>query len=63
MVGRQGRLDAAHESAQQNKGPEGSWVHAYLHLKEVDQDNADYWYGRAESLFAESYWMRNGSAS
>ena len=56
-------MDAAHESAQQNKGPEGSWVHAYLHLKEVDQDNADYWYGRAESLFAGSYWMRNGSAS
>src|ERR1700722_14087594 len=37
----------AHESAQQDEGPEGSWVHAYLHRKEGDQDNAVYWYGRA----------------
>jgi hypothetical protein len=37
----------AHESAQQDEGPEGSWVHAYLHRKESDQDNAAYWYGRA----------------
>jgi predicted transcriptional regulator len=25
----------------------GSWVHAYLHRKEGDQDNAAYWYSRA----------------
>jgi len=37
----------AHESAQQDEGPEGSWVHAYLHRKEGDQDNAAYWYSRA----------------
>jgi hypothetical protein len=37
----------AHESAQQDEGPEGSWVHAYLHRKEGDQGNAAYWYGRA----------------
>jgi hypothetical protein len=37
----------AHESAQQDKGFEGSWVHAYLHRKEGDQSNAAYWYGRA----------------
>jgi len=37
----------AHESAQQDEGHEGSWVHAYLHRKEGDQDNAAYWYGRA----------------
>jgi hypothetical protein len=49
----------AHESAQQDEGPEGSWVHAYLHRKEGDQDNAAYWYRRAgkpvcrESLDAE----------
>ena len=30
----------AHESAQQDEGPEGSWVHAYLHCKEGDQGNA-----------------------
>jgi hypothetical protein len=37
----------AHESAQQDKGPEDSWAHSYLHRKEGDQGNADYWYGRA----------------
>ena len=37
----------AHESAQQDEGPEGSWVHAYLHRKEGDQDNAAYWHSRA----------------
>ena len=37
----------AHESAQQDEGPEGSWVHAYLHRKEGDQSNAEYWYRRA----------------
>jgi hypothetical protein len=37
----------AHESAQQDEGPEGSWVHAYLHREEGDEGNAKYWYGRA----------------
>jgi len=37
----------AHESAQQDEGPEGAWVHAYLHRKEGDSSNAAYWYRRA----------------
>jgi hypothetical protein len=37
----------AHESAQQDEGRDGSWVHAYLHRKEGDQSNAAYWYRRA----------------
>ena len=37
----------AHESAQQDEGPRGAWVHAYLHRKEGDQSNAAYWYSRA----------------
>jgi hypothetical protein len=37
----------AHESAQQDEGPSGAWVHAYLHRKEGDASNAEYWYGRA----------------
>ena len=37
----------AHESAQQDEGRDGAWVHAYLHRKEGDADNARYWYGRA----------------
>ncbi|HEX3106159.1 MAG TPA: hypothetical protein VHQ22_17090 [Terriglobales bacterium] len=38
----------AHESAQQDEGPAGSWVHAYLHRKEGDSSNASYWYNRAQ---------------
>src|SRR2546428_10449974 len=37
----------AHEAAQQNEGPAGAWVHAYLHRKEGDSSNAAYWYQRA----------------
>jgi hypothetical protein len=37
----------AHEAAQQDEGPRGSWVHAYLHRKEGDASNAAYWYGHA----------------
>lgn len=39
----------AHESAQQDQGPEGAWVHAYLHRKEGDESNSAYWYGRAKT--------------
>ena len=37
----------AHESAQQDDGPAGAWVHAYLHRKEGDASNAAYWYEMA----------------
>jgi hypothetical protein len=65
MVGRKRRLEdwkPAHESAQQDEGRDGSWVHAYLHRKEGDNNNAAYWYSRAgktvsrEPLDAE--WLR-----
>jgi hypothetical protein len=42
-----GDWNKAHESAQQDEGPAGSWVHAYLHRKEGDSSNAAYWYQRA----------------
>src|SRR5579872_363184 len=42
-----GNWTRAHESAQQDEGPEGAWVHAYLHRKEGDSSNAAYWYSRA----------------
>jgi len=42
-----GKWKQAHESAQQDEGPAGSWVHAYLHRKEGDSSNAAYWYRRA----------------
>jgi hypothetical protein len=37
----------AHESALQDEGPAGAWIHAYLHRKEGDSSNAAYWYQRA----------------
>jgi len=37
----------AHQLAQQDEGPAGAWVHAYLHRKEGDLSNAAYWYQRA----------------
>ena len=38
-----GDWNRAHESAQQDEGPRGAWVHAYLHRKEGDASNAAYW--------------------
>jgi len=42
-----GDWEQAHERAQEDEGPEASWVHAYLHRKEGDEENAAYWYRRA----------------
>lgn len=38
---------AAHETAQDIDDETGAWIHAYLHRKEGDQGNAEYWYRRA----------------
>jgi len=37
----------AHACAQADSGALGAAVHAYLHRKEPDLDNARYWYNRA----------------
>jgi hypothetical protein len=37
----------AHEIAQDIDTAGGAWVHAYLHRKEGDTENARYWYGQA----------------
>ena len=42
----------AHESAQRDEGPDGTWVHAYLHRKDGDLANAKYWYRRANRAAA-----------
>jgi hypothetical protein len=39
--------DTAHTIAQEVPTPAGSAVHAYLHRKEGDLSNAQYWYARA----------------
>jgi hypothetical protein len=49
-----GDWNRAHEAAQQDEGRNGSWVHAYLHRKEGDQSNAEYWYNRAGKRPANS---------
>lgn len=43
----QGNWHKAHHIAQDIETPDGAWVHAYLHRKEGDLWNADYWYRRA----------------
>lgn len=42
-----GDWNKAHECAQAQDDEVGAWVHAYLHRKEGDLDNAGYWYRRA----------------
>ena len=42
-----GNWTKAHECAQAQDDGDGAWVHAYLHRKEGDLGNADYWYRRA----------------
>lgn len=39
-----GNWSKAHEIAQEISSAEASWIHAYLHRKEGDLANADYWY-------------------
>jgi hypothetical protein len=42
-----GDWNGAHEIVQLINTQEAYWVHAYLHRKEGDIWNADYWYRRA----------------
>jgi hypothetical protein len=47
-----GEWDAAHGVAQAVEDESGAWVHAYLHRKEGDAQNAAYWYRRARQPVA-----------
>jgi hypothetical protein len=55
-----GDWNKAHEIAQEIADRSGSRIHAYLHRKEGDRGNAQYWYDRSgESLYEgslESEW-------
>ena len=42
-----GNWDNAHDAIQHIDTRNASWVHAYLHRKEGDIFNADYWYSKA----------------
>jgi len=44
----QGDWVKAHDFVDQLPGADAAWVHAYLHRKEGDLWNADYWYSKAK---------------
>jgi hypothetical protein len=62
-----GDWNEAHRVAQDvPDGQGGAWVHAYLHRKEGDGDNAAYWYRRAAQPIArdtlDEEWERIATA-
>lgn len=61
-----GHWDRAHALAQEVDDADGAWVHAYLHRKEGDGDNAAYWYDRARQPVAsdplDAEWTRIATA-
>lgn len=44
---RRGDWEEAHRIVMDESGEAEAWVHAYLHRREGDLPNADYWYRRA----------------
>ncbi len=42
-----GEWDKSHKLIQDLNDENAAWIHAYLHRKEGDNGNADYWYSRA----------------
>ena len=61
-----GNWDKAHELIQDLSDKNGSWIHAYLHRKEGDLFNADYWYSKAgkrrPSFSLEEEWEQLATA-
>ena len=45
-----GNWKKAHEIIQDIDDKSAYWIHAYLHRKEGDTGNADYWYSRAGKI-------------
>jgi hypothetical protein len=43
-----GDWNSSHEIIQNIEDKTAAWIHAYLHRKEGDIGNADYWYRRAD---------------
>jgi len=48
-----GNWDGAHRIVQRIESKEAYQVHAYLHRKEGDRNNANYWYHRANEKMPE----------
>ena len=51
---RKGDWHRAHAAVQDGVTPSDAWVHAYLHRREGDLDNARYWYRKAKKPVAEA---------
>ena len=55
-----GNWNKAHELIQDVEDTNAAWIHAFLHRKEGDTSNADYWYRRAgrkrPSISLEEEW-------
>ncbi len=49
----QGDWETAHKIASGMSDTHAMWIHAYLHRKEPDLDNARYWYRNAGQPFPE----------
>ena len=61
-----GNWDEAHKLIQDINDTNASWIHAYLHRKEGDISNADYWYSKAgknrPSVSSEMEWEQIANA-
>ena len=49
-----GNREKAHTVIQDTEDNTAAWIHAYLHRKEGDIANADYWYSRAGKIRQQS---------
>jgi len=52
----------AHNIVQEEQDRDSAWVHAYLHRKEGDLDNAGYWYRRARKPISDESLSREWEA-
>jgi hypothetical protein len=50
---KRGDWKRAHEIVQEIDDSTAAWLHAYLHRREGDQQNAGYWYGQAGRPFSQ----------
>jgi hypothetical protein len=51
---RAGDWQRAHEIAQDDPSPLGSWLHGIVHRAEGDRGNARYWYRQAGRSYSDS---------
>ena len=54
MSAKQGKWDEAHQLVQTQSDPIAYLIHGYLHRVEGDQNNAQYWYNRANETMPDN---------